>query len=87
MRVELFFIYLRVVSEMNSDIPFLSVYQCAIYKSMQAPNDFLRVNYHQKSEVPATNPPVYFKYDPPMKRLIYLFRREKITSSIHSNFY
>ena len=87
MRVELFFIYLRVVSEMNSDIPFLSVYHCATRISMQAPNDFLRINYHQQSEVPATNPPVYFKYDLTMKILIYLFRRGKMTSSRHGNFY
>ena len=83
--VDLLFIYLRLVPEMNSDVPFLSVYQCAMKLTIQAPNDFLRVGYYQKSEVPATNPPSYFKYDSPMKRLISLFRMNAMTLSTCSN--
>ena len=77
--VDLFLVYLRVLSEINSDIPFSSVYQCAMKLSIQALNEFLRVGSHQKSEVPATNPPLYFKYDSPMKRLISLLRMKTMT--------
>ena len=77
---------LRVVSEMNSVMPFHSVCRCAMKLAMQAPDDFLRVGSHQKSEVPATNPRSHFKCDSPMKRLISLFRMNTMTCSRHSSF-
>ena len=84
--VDLLLIDLRVVSYMNSDIPFCGVHQRDTKLAVQEPNDFLRVRSHKKSEVTATNPPSYFKYDSHTKKLISLFRMNKMKHSRCSNF-
>ena len=76
--VDLLFIDLRVMEEVNSDIPFFSVYRCVLKLSIQEPNDFLRVVSHYKLEATATNPPSYLKHYSSMKRIISLFRMNKM---------
>ena len=85
MMVDLFFIYLRVVSGMNINIQFGSFHRCSMKLSMQVLNEFLHIRSHHKSEVPVTNPPLYLKYDSPMKILISLFRINTMERSRHRN--
>ena len=80
--VDLFFIYLRVVSEMNIEIPFCNVYWYTMKLETQALNEFWNIWYYHKSEVTTTNPPTYLKYDSPMKILICLSRMNTMTSVI-----
>ena len=82
--VDLSFLELSVVSDMNSDVPIFIVYQCTMKLAMKAPNDFFVTDTTRIQDFQKQIHPLYFKYNSPMKILIHLFIMNTMTHSRRS---